>query len=103
MSVARPAGVRTSRSGRTGRPGRTAAFDPERRSMTVRPCAGVRDGPPYFTRRASMTRRAFLPALVLLAFVAPPARAQVKLEYKFPEGRKSSFKTNTKTHQVLSI
>jgi len=50
-----------------------------------------------------MTRRAFLPALALLAFLAPQARAQVKLEYKFPEGTKSSFRSNSKVHQVLSI
>jgi hypothetical protein len=50
-----------------------------------------------------MTRRAFLPALVLLAFAAQSARAQVKLEYKFLEGTKSSHKTTSKVHQVLSI
>jgi len=50
-----------------------------------------------------MTRRAFLPALVLVAVLAPHARAQVKLEYKFPEGTKSLFQTNAKVHQILSI
>src|SRR5438309_1002007 len=59
--------------------------------------------PSVFLRRVSMTCRAFLPALVLLALAAPPARAQVKLEYKFPEGTKSSHKTIAKIHQVLSI
>src|SRR5947199_7920691 len=50
-----------------------------------------------------MTRRAFLPAVVLLAFLAQSARAQVKLEYKFLEATKSSHKTTSKVHQVLSI
>jgi hypothetical protein len=31
------------------------------------------------------------------------AQAQVKLEYKFPEGRKLRYKTTSKTHQVLTI
>jgi hypothetical protein len=31
------------------------------------------------------------------------ARAQVKLEYKFPEGQKLSYKTTMKMHQVLTI
>jgi hypothetical protein len=44
-----------------------------------------------------------LPALVLVGTVVPTAQAQVKLEFKFPEGTKSSFKTTSKTHQILSI
>ena len=31
------------------------------------------------------------------------AHAQVKLEYKFPEGKKLTYKTTTKMHQVLTI
>ena len=31
------------------------------------------------------------------------AQAQVKLEYKFPEGKKLTYKTTTKMHQVLTI
>jgi hypothetical protein len=31
------------------------------------------------------------------------AQAQVKLEYKFPEGRKLRYKTTSKTHQILTI
>jgi hypothetical protein len=50
-----------------------------------------------------MVRRMLLPALVLVGTVVPTAQAQVKLEFKFPEGTKSSFKTTSKTHQVLSI
>lgn len=34
---------------------------------------------------------------------APAARAQVKLEYKFPEGSKLTYKTTTKLHQTLTI
>jgi hypothetical protein len=31
------------------------------------------------------------------------AQAQVKLEYKFPEGKKLTYKTTTKLHQLLTI
>src|SRR5215467_6279027 len=34
---------------------------------------------------------------------SPAARAQVKLEYKFPEGKSLSYKTTIKMHQVLTI
>jgi hypothetical protein len=37
-----------------------------------------------------------------LAF-SQAAQAQVKLEYKFPEGKKLTYKTTTKTHQILTI
>ncbi|AGA25707.1 DUF6263 family protein [Singulisphaera acidiphila] len=50
-----------------------------------------------------MFRRAWLPALLILGTAVPVAQAQVKLEYKFPEGVKSTYKTTSKTHQILSI
>src|SRR4051794_17971850 len=34
---------------------------------------------------------------------SPAARGQGKLEYKFPEGKKLTYKTTTKTHQVLTL
>ena len=43
-------------------------------------------------------------ALTSLAVLGPPAaRAQVKLEYKFPEGKKRAYKTTSKTAQVLTL
>jgi hypothetical protein len=43
-------------------------------------------------------------ALGLLAILAPrAARAQVKLEYKFPEGQKQTYKSKVKTSQVLTL
>src|SRR4051794_17701366 len=52
-----------------------------------------------------MVRRIWLPALVIVGSVVPTAQAQaqVKLEHKFPEGTSSSFRTTSKTHQILSI
>ena len=45
-----------------------------------------------------------LVAVGCLAMVFPQAAwAQVKLEYKYPEGQKLSYKTTTKMHQVLTI
>ncbi len=34
---------------------------------------------------------------------APAARAQVKLEYKFPEGKTLTYKTNVKANQTMTI
>jgi hypothetical protein len=48
-------------------------------------------------------------AFTVLAFLAlalaftPAARAQVKLEYKYPEGQKLTYKTTSKTSQVLTL
>ncbi len=43
-------------------------------------------------------------AVGCLALGCPQAaRAQVKLEYKFPEGQKLSYKTTMKIHQILTI
>jgi hypothetical protein len=52
-----------------------------------------------------MLRRALVPvvAVVLVAGLSSVARAQVKLEYKFPEESKSTHTTVVKVHQVLSI
>jgi hypothetical protein len=50
-----------------------------------------------------MFRRVGLLVLGLVLVAGVPARAQVKLEYKFPEKSKSTNRTTTKTHQVLSI
>jgi hypothetical protein len=36
-------------------------------------------------------------------FWPQPVRAQVKLEYKFPEGQKLTYKTTSRTRQVLSF
>src|SRR5438270_188616 len=54
-------------------------------------------------RRASMIRRAVLPMLVMVAGLALPAMAQVKLEYKYPEGTSTRYRTTSKTHQVLTL
>jgi hypothetical protein len=40
--------------------------------------------------------------LLALAF-SQAAQAQVKLEYKFPEGKKLTYKTTLKLHQVLTL
>jgi hypothetical protein len=43
-------------------------------------------------------------ALASLALAATPAaRAQVKLEYKYPEGQKLTYKTTSRTSQVLTL
>src|SRR5215468_1028803 len=43
-------------------------------------------------------------AVGCLALGCPQAaRAQVKLEFKFPEGQRLSYKTTMKMHQVLTI
>src|SRR5271165_6680988 len=39
----------------------------------------------------------------LVIFSSPPAWAQVKLEYKYPEGEKLAYKTTSKTAQVLTL
>jgi hypothetical protein len=55
--------------------------------------------------RSDSRPRAFA-ALVLLALAVPftpAARAQVKLEYKYPEGQKLTYKTTSKTSQVLTL
>ncbi len=36
-------------------------------------------------------------------FASRPSQAQVKLEYKFPEGQKLTYKTTSKTSQVLTL
>jgi len=39
----------------------------------------------------------------LATFWSRTAQAQVKLEYKFPEGKKLTYKTDSKIHQILTI
>ena len=39
----------------------------------------------------------------LVVFTSPAAWAQVKLEYKFPEGEKLAYKTTSRTAQVLTL
>jgi hypothetical protein len=39
----------------------------------------------------------------MVAGLASPATAQVKLEYKFPEGMSATYRTTSKTHQILTI
>jgi hypothetical protein len=39
----------------------------------------------------------------LVALWSPTAQAQVKLEYKFPEGKKLTYKTTSRARQVLSF
>ena len=54
-------------------------------------------------RRAGAGALAWV-AVGCLALGCPQAaRAQVKLEYKFPEGQRLSYKTTMKMHQVLTI
>jgi len=50
--------------------------------------------------------RGMVPAVGVLCLVlcwSGTARAQVKLEHKFPEGKKLTYKTTSKTHQVLTL
>src|SRR5262245_35689140 len=46
---------------------------------------------------------ATLASLALALAASPAARAQVKLEYKYPEGQKLTYKTTSKTSQVLTL
>jgi Family of unknown function (DUF6263) len=40
---------------------------------------------------------------LLLTAATPTARAQVKLEYKYPEGETLTYKTTSKTNQIMTI
>lgn len=55
------------------------------------------------SRRAGVGGLALVAVGCLALGWAPVARAQVKLEYKFPEGNKLTYKTTTKMHQTLTI
>jgi len=46
---------------------------------------------------------AALAAGMLTAIAAPPARAQVKLEHKFPEGQKLTYSSGLKIHRMLTV
>lgn len=54
-------------------------------------------------RRAGGGVVAFVGVGLLGLVFAPAARAQVKLEYKFPEGKKLTYKTTTQIHQILTL
>jgi hypothetical protein len=47
--------------------------------------------------------RSVLPSALVVACLAAPGMAQVKLELKHPEGSKATYKKTTKLHQVLTI
>jgi hypothetical protein len=56
------------------------------------------------TSRRARTGSIVLLWVVGLAAIGPrPARAQVTLEYKFPEGKVLTYKTTTRARQVLSL
>jgi hypothetical protein len=50
-----------------------------------------------------MFRRAAVLSMVVSTWMAPAVFAQVKLEYKFPEGSATTVKSTIKAQQVLSI
>ncbi len=54
-------------------------------------------------RRAGAGMVAVVGVGFLVSVFSQAAQAQVKLEYKFPEGKKFTYKETTKTHQVLTI
>jgi hypothetical protein len=54
-------------------------------------------------RRAGAGVVAVVGAGFLAMVFSQAAQAQVKLEYKFPEGKKLTYKSTSKTHQVLTI
>ena len=54
-------------------------------------------------RRAGRDAVMFLGVACLAAPSSPTAEAQVKLEYKFPEGKKLTYKTTSRVRQVLSF
>lgn len=54
-------------------------------------------------RRAGAGVVAVVGAGLFLSAAAPAARAQVKLEYKFPEGQTLTYKTTSKMSQVLTL
>ena len=54
-------------------------------------------------RRAGVGVVAAVGVGLLAMAAAPAARAQVKLEYKFPEGKTLTYKTTVKANQVMTI
>jgi hypothetical protein len=54
-------------------------------------------------RRAGVGRVAAVGVGLLALVGSQAAQAQVKLEYKYPEGKTLTYKTTTKTHQILTI
>jgi hypothetical protein len=55
------------------------------------------------TRRAGAGVVAAVGVGLMALVAAPVARAQVKLEYKFPEGQTLTYKTNVKINQVMTL
>src|SRR5450432_2337099 len=53
--------------------------------------------------RAGKVRVAFLGVSCLALVWTQAAQAQVKLEHKYPEGQKLTYKTTSKTHQTLTL
>lgn len=53
--------------------------------------------------RAGRPRATVLGLVCLVLLQTQAAKAQVKLEYKYPEGKKFSYKTAAKTKQVLTL
>jgi hypothetical protein len=54
-------------------------------------------------QRADRSRIAGVGIVILALIGSPQARAQVKLEYKFPDGAKLTYKSTTKTKQTLTL
>jgi hypothetical protein len=54
-------------------------------------------------RRAGMSVVAAVGVACLILSWSETAQAQVKLQYKYPEGKKLSYKRSDKTHQVLTL
>lgn len=48
-------------------------------------------------------RDAFATAALLVAIAVTPAQAQVRLEHKFPEGRKLTYSSGLKIHRILTV
>src|SRR5262245_58393063 len=53
--------------------------------------------------RAVRNGAAVVAVAYLAPFGAPPARAQVKLEYKFPEGQTLTYRTTSNPFQTVSL
>src|SRR5690242_8121439 len=54
-------------------------------------------------RRAGASVVAVVGVGLMMAAAAPAARAQVKLEYKFPEGQTLTYKSTSKMNQILTL
>ena len=54
-------------------------------------------------QRPAMGVLMYVGAVCLMMISSPVVRAQVKLEYKFPEGKKLTYKTTSRVRQVLAF